>query len=145
MEHEEIFLANYADVLTDAPMATLVDAFRNRDADAAFLSVRPVQTFHIVASDESGHVSSIDHVHRSRIRINGGHFILRPSIFDYINPGDELVEEPFERLIRIRRLVTYPHEGFWAPMDTLKDLQILEDLYQTGQPPWALWHRTEQP
>ena len=84
-------------------------------------------------------MSGIHNVDESDLWINGGHFILRPSIFDYMEPGDELVERPFERLIEASQLMTYRHEGFWAPMDTLKDMQTLEELYQGGEPPWALW------
>ena len=75
----------------------------------------------------------------SDLWINGGHFILRPSVFDYMQPGEELVERPFERMIEAGQLITYRHDGFWAPMDTLKDMQELEALYERGDPPWTLW------
>jgi glucose-1-phosphate cytidylyltransferase len=139
LEDEELFLANYADVLTDVRMDELVADFRGRSQVAGFLSVRPRYTFHVVESVDGGRVSGIHNVDESDLWINGGHFILRPSIFDYMQPGDELVERPFERLIEAEQLMTYRHEGFWAPMDTLKDMQTLEELYQGGEPPWALW------
>jgi glucose-1-phosphate cytidylyltransferase len=78
-------------------------------------------------------MSSID------LRINGGYFVLRREIFDHMNPGEELVEEPFQRLIKEQRLVAHRHSGFWAPMDTLRDKQQLEGLFATGRPPWAVW------
>jgi glucose-1-phosphate cytidylyltransferase len=140
---EEIFLANYADVVTDARMDLLVEDFRGRDKTAGFLSVRPRYTFHVVESMEDGRVSGIRNVDESGLWINGGHFILRPSIFDYMQPGDELVERPFERLIEADQLITYRHEGFWAPMDTLKDMQSLETLYESGEPPWTLWRTSD--
>jgi len=139
LEGEDLFLANYADVLSDARMDLLVEHFRARDATAGFLSVRPSSTFHVVQSAADGRVSAIRNVPDSDLWINGGHFILRPSIFDSMEPGDELVERPFDRLIEMNQLVTYRHEGFWAPMDTLKEMQMLEAMYEGGQPPWTVW------
>jgi glucose-1-phosphate cytidylyltransferase len=136
---EELFLANYADVLTDAPLDELVEDFRSRNVVAAFLSVRPNYTFHVVAADDSGLVSALDHVHQADIWINGGYFIFRREIFDYIEPGDELVERPFQRLIEERQLLAYRYEGFWEPMDTLKEMQHLEALHQSGKAPWTHW------
>jgi len=143
LQDEEMFMANYADVLTDAPMDRLVADFKDRGKTAAFLSVRPTQTFHVVHSGDDGHVSQIRHVHDSDLWINGGHFILRPSVFDYMRPGEELVERPFDRLIQARELMTFRYEGFWAPMDTLKDKQMLEALYDSGRAPWILWRPNE--
>ena len=146
VENEEMFLANYADVLTDAPLDQFVADFRRRDKVAAFISVRPNYTFHMVATDGNDIVSSIRHVRESDVWINGGYFILRREIFDYIKPGDELVEAPFQRLVEEGQLLTYRYEGFWEPMDTLKEMQHLEALYQAGRPPWAVWqHREADP
>jgi glucose-1-phosphate cytidylyltransferase len=142
---EDLFLANYADVLTDARMDLLVEDFQARGATASFLSVRPTYTFHVVQSADDGGVSSIRNVDESNLWINGGYFILRPSVFDYMEPGDELVERPFERMIRAGQLITYRHDGFWAPMDTLKDMQSLEAMYANGQPPWTLWRTSDAP
>ena len=73
---------------------------------------------------------------RSDVRINGGFFVLKREILDMIEPGDELVEETFERLIAERELVAYPYEGFFGPMDTIKDRQRLETLNESGKAPW---------
>ena len=73
------------------------------------------------------------------MRVNGGFFVLRREIFDYIQPGEELVEQPFQRLIERRRLSAYRHDGFWQPMDTLRDVRLLESLWQSGNVPWKLW------
>jgi glucose-1-phosphate cytidylyltransferase len=140
---ETLFLANYGDNLTDANLAEYVADFERRSEVAAFLSVRPSYTFHIVQSDGAGIVTGIEHVHDSAIRINGGFFLFRPEIFDYIVPGEELVEEPFQRLIAEQQLVAYRYDGFWAPMDTLKDKVLLETLEANGQAPWARWSRED--
>jgi len=140
---EETFLASYGDCLTDAPLSLLIEDFERRKKIGAFLSVSPNYPFHLVVQREDGVVSSIQDVKRSDLWINGGYFIFRQAIFDFLCQGEDLVEEPFQRLIADRQLVTYPYEGFWAPMDTLKDRQMLEALYESGRPPWAVWERHE--
>jgi glucose-1-phosphate cytidylyltransferase len=141
VEGEDVFLANYGDVLTDAPLPELIDDFLRRDAVAAFMAVKPTYTFHVVTSRDDGLVERIDDVRVSDIWINGGYMMLRKEIFDYLDEGDELVEEPFQRLVKQNLLLTYRYEGFWAPMDTLKDQQQLESMYETGRPAWAIWQR----
>lgn len=136
---EDVFLASYGDCVTDAPLDEFIQDFRSRDAVAAFLSVRPSYTFHVVETNGRGSVTSIRHVADTGIRINGGYFILRGEIFDYIQPGEDLVQAPFHRLVAAGRLVAYEYDGFWMPMDTLKEMQELEALYQKGSPPWTVW------
>jgi glucose-1-phosphate cytidylyltransferase len=143
LEGEDIFLANYGDNVTDAPLNTFIEDFRSRDKVAAFLSVRPTSTFHIVSSRPDGTVTAIDAVGDSSLRINGGFFIMRREIFDFMREGEELVEEPFRRLMAAEKLVAYEYDGFWAPMDTLKDLQMLQALEDSGHPPWAVWQRDD--
>jgi glucose-1-phosphate cytidylyltransferase len=142
---EPVFLANYGDNVSDANLDEVIADFERRSAVAAFLSVRPSYSFHIVEADADGLVTDIEHVYHSPIRINGGFFILRQEIFDYIREGEELVEEPFRRLIAERQLVAYRYDGFWAPMDTLKERTHLEDLYRRGCSPWALWRDQPNP
>jgi glucose-1-phosphate cytidylyltransferase len=141
VEDEEVFLANYSDGLTDFPLPLMLDDFSRRDQIATFLSVRPNTTFHFVSRREDGTVTSIDDVLSANAWINGGCFVLRRDIFDYLKPGEELVEEPFRRLIQEQRLATHPYEGFWRCVDTFKDLQALEALYAKGDAPWELWRR----
>ena len=75
-------------------------------------------------------------VTKADLWVNAGYFVFRKEIFDYIRPGEDLVEEPFHRLIEEGKLIAYPYEGFWAPMDTLKDKQVLETLLGSGNAPW---------
>ena len=138
---EEVFLANYGDVLTDAPLAELVEDFLGRDKVGAFVAVKPTYTFHVVSMQDDGTVDRIDDVRVADVWINGGYMILRQDIFDYLGEDEELVQEPFQRLIKQNLLVAYRYQGFWAPMDTLKDLQQLESMYETGKPAWAVWQR----
>ncbi len=139
VEKEEVFLANYADGVTDLPLPRMIDWFRERDAVAGFAAVAPGQTFHLVRVEDGGRVRSIQHVRDIGMRVNGGFFVLRPEIFEHMRPGEELVEEPFHRLAAAGKLVAYAHDGFWGCMDTFKDKQLLEDMYSRGQVPWEVW------
>jgi len=136
---DEVFLANYSDGLTDFHLPTMIDFFTESQKMACFMSVRPNQSFHIVNVAESGLVNSITGLERSDIWVNGGYFILRRDIFDYIKDDDELVNEPFRRLIDKKELLTYRYDGFWMSMDTFKDKQHLDDLYANGTTPWEVW------
>jgi glucose-1-phosphate cytidylyltransferase len=133
---DEAFLATYGDGLTDAPVPNLVDSFQAHGKIAQFLSVRPQFNAHLVSSDADGNVVRVEDMSSSNIRINGGFFVFRREIVDLIEPGEELVEEPFARLIAAGELVAYPYDGFFGVMDTIKDRQLLETMHETGQAPW---------
>jgi len=78
-------------------------------------------------------------VSHSAMRMNAGFFAFRREIFDYLRDGEELVVEPFQRLIDARQLVAYEHDGFWMAMDTFKDKQQFEQLVANGTTPWRVW------
>ncbi len=140
LEGEEVFLANYSDQLSDFHLPDMVELQRNRGAIACFLSVRPSQTFHTVDVDlSSGKVRGFGDVRHSDMWINGGYMVLRRDIFDYINEGEELVEQPFERLMAIDQLYSIRHEGFWAAMDTFKDKIGFDRMDGRGEQPWQVW------
>lgn len=141
LRDDEVFLANYSDGLTDFHLPLMVDPFQQEKQIATFLSVRPNNSFHFVSRREDGTVTAIDDVLSANAWINGGFFVLRREIFDYMRAGDELVVEPFQRLIAEGKLSTHAYEGFWRCVDTFKDLQALETLYSKGRPPWELWRR----
>ncbi len=139
LEGEDVFLANYTDLLSDLPLPTLMDFFYTQNRIGCFVSVPPTQSFHLVSSVDDGLVESISHVGQAGVRINGGFFVFKKPIFDYIKNGEELVHEPFQRLINEKQLVAYKYDGFWACMDTFKERQLLEDMYTRGQTPWEVW------
>jgi glucose-1-phosphate cytidylyltransferase len=141
LEGDEMFLANYSDGLSDLDCTAHVDAFRATGKIASFLSVPIPQSFHIVETDEQHRVTRLQGVAESAIRINGGFFVLRRELFDYMNEGDELVLEPFQRLIEKGQLLAVPYQGFWRPMDTFKDKIQLDDLAAKGPAPWEVWLR----
>lgn len=139
LQGEQAFLANYADGLTNLDLDAYLEYFRARDKLACFLSVPAPHTFHIVDADRDHHVRKLEAVGRSVVRINGGFFAFQHRIFDYIREGEDLVLEPFDRLIAERELLAYPFDGFWRNMDTFKDKQDLEELLQRGDSPWQVW------
>jgi glucose-1-phosphate cytidylyltransferase len=141
LENDEVFLANYGDVLTDAPLNHHIDAFLDSDAVAQFLAVSPQDSFHVVKMEESGRVDCIQPVAEMNMRINGGYFVLRQGIFDYLEEGDDLVMNGCVRAAADGRLRAAAYDGFWAPMDTLKERTSLERLHQAGISPWAVWRR----
>lgn len=140
LEGEEVFMANYADGLTDLHLPDLIRRFRERDKTAIFAAVKPKYSFHVVSIKDEDQVSGIQHLTNSGLWINGGFFVFKKEIFDYFSGDEELVEEPFQRLIAKGELITYKHDGFWASMDTFKDMQHLVDLYQKGHAPWQVWN-----
>ena len=143
LQGEEMFLANYTDGLSDVPLPEVIESFKQRGKVACFVSVRPRASFHLINADTTGVVKSIKHIGKSKARINGGFMVLRQEIFSYMRDGEELVEQPFQRLIGESKLMAYRHEGFWACMDTFKEKQDLEDLLGQGNAPWGVWnHRS---
>ena len=144
LENEEVFLANYSDGLTDLILPEAVEKFYHIDKIVSFLSVRPSQTFHLISSQPNGLVTEIKDVNQANIRINGGYFIFKNQIFDYINEKEELVHEPFQRLINSQQLFAHEYNGFWACMDTFKDKQQLEDMFSLGNAPWEIWKHNRQ-
>ena len=139
--NDEVFLANYSDGLTDLDFVSYLDYARQRDRIATFLSVKPNVSYHIAQTDATGMVTGIQEVASSGIRINAGFFVLKRDIFEYIQPGEELVFEPFQRLIRERQLAAYEYDGFFAAMDTFKDKQQLDKLHEDGYAPWQIWDK----
>ena len=133
---DEYFLATYGDGLTDAPLADMIERLRSSGKFGLFLSVRPVFNAHVVETDADGVVHSIEDLQLADVWINGGFFVFRREILDDINPGEELVVEPFRRLIEREELIAYRYEGFWEPMDTIKDKQRLDEYAESGRAPW---------
>jgi len=137
---EEMFLASYGDGVTDAPLPTLIADLVDRDKTAVFLCVRPESySFHTVSIRDGAIVDAIESIAESDVWINGGFFVFKHDIFDYIRDGEDLVNEPFGRLIAREQLIASRYEGFWAPMDTLKDKHNLDALLESGRAPWRVW------
>jgi glucose-1-phosphate cytidylyltransferase len=148
LDGEDLFLANYCDGLTDLDLRSYLDFARRQDKIATFLSVRPNLSYHIVQTGPDGSVTEIRELMHSGMRINAGFFVLKKDIFKYLHPGEELVVKPFQRLIEKKQLAALEYDGFFAAMDTFKDKQYLEGLYERGEAVWEVWKqkdRREQP
>ncbi|MGH3586644.1 MAG: glucose-1-phosphate cytidylyltransferase [Pseudonocardia sp.] len=141
VEGEEMFLANYADVLTDLPLDRMIDRFRGTDAVGALLAVPPQSAFHCVDVGEDGLVGGISTLQEMPLWENGGYFVLRPEVFDYLPEDGDLVMDVCRPLAKEGRLLAYRHRGFWQPADTVKERHALEAAYQGGNRPWMLWEQ----
>ncbi len=103
-----------------------------------FIAVRPPFNFHLAEFNNDGAVSRLRSSKEAEIWINGGYFVFHNKIFDFIREGEELVMEPFNRMIEAGELFAYKYEGFWRAMDTLRDKQFLEDMVEKGTMPWRV-------
>ena len=139
VEDEPMFLANYADVFTDAPLPDMVERLSASNAVASLLAVPPQSSHHVVDVAEDGLITQVTPVRDLRQWENGGYFVLRPEIFEYLNEGEDLVEDALPRLIAQRRVLAYPYKGYWSPADTVKERAQLEEMYHRGQCPWMVW------
>jgi glucose-1-phosphate cytidylyltransferase len=133
---DEIFLATYGDGVTDAPLDDMIDTLRRSGKTALFISVRPRLDYHLVDAGADGVVTAVRSLSDSDVWINGGYFVFRREILDEIGPGEELVVEPFARLVERGELLAYRYDGFWEPMDTIKDKQKLDAIAESGDVPW---------
>ena len=140
---DDVFLANYADVLyRGGDLPSMIDEFYPRDRPIVqMMTVQPSNyTFHAVRMKDERHVAGLDDVLATPAcgsTAATSSSVRRSSITSA--PGEELVVEPFARLAAADRLIAYRYEGFWAPLDTLKDMLALEEAQDTGRPPWAPW------
>jgi glucose-1-phosphate cytidylyltransferase len=140
LEGETEFLANYSDGLSNLPLPEQLEDLHRRDKVASFVCVRPNLSYHVVSMQEgTSLVADIHPIDNGDVRINGGYFIFKKDIFRYMRDKEELVMEPFHRLLQEKQLVGYVYDGFFASMDTFKDRQQLETLYSTGTAPWEIW------
>ncbi len=136
---EREFLVNYSDGLTDLPLDAMIDHFHEQDKTASFLCVKPNLSCHFVSLDRAGRVTAIRGVEQADVRINGGYFVFKSDIFRQVRDGEDLVREPFQRLMAAGQLVAYRYDGFWISMDTFKDKQHLDEVYARGNAPWEVW------
>jgi glucose-1-phosphate cytidylyltransferase len=143
VENDDMFLANYADGLSDLPLDQQIREFQAQKVIASLTAVHSSQSFHAINAGHDGIVTKIGAMPDQQIWINGGFFIMRPDIFRYIHEGEELVEEPFDRLIAERKLATFRWEGFWQCMDTFKDKIGLDRMEARGVCPWMIWKHAQ--
>lgn len=140
---EGTFLANYADGLTDAPLDRMIQHHHMLDATTTLMMGHPSGSFHIVDHD-GPRITGFSHINESGRQVNAGYYVMNEDVFDYIEEDEDLVAEPFERMIKANRLYGYSHDGFFKPMDTFKDKRALDELHAMGSPPWEVWNTRDQ-
>jgi glucose-1-phosphate cytidylyltransferase len=140
VEDDEMFLANYADVLTDLPLNDMIDHFKASDAIGSLVAVPPQSAFHCVDIGEGNHVTAINTLPELQLWENGGYFALRPEVFDYLPENGDLIGDACISLAREGRLLAYPYRGFWHPADTVKERTALEASYRAGKASWMVWN-----
>ena len=140
LQNDDVFMVNYTDGLTDVNLTTYLDYFMKHDKIASLLSVKASLGFHHVISNKNGIVERIkDGLGNYDLRINAGFFIFKNEFFNYIKDGEELVDEPFARLIREGQLISYVYNGFWKNIDNYKDKMEIDDMYAKNNAPWIIW------
>ena len=139
VEDEPIFLANYADVFTNAPLSDMIARLEASDAIASLLAVPMQSSHHVVDVGENGLITRVTPVRDLLQWENGGYFAFRPEIFAHLREGEDLVEDTLIRLVEQRRVLAYTYKGYWSPADTVKERALLEEMYQRGNCPWMIW------
>ena len=132
----ENFLCTYGDGLSDLNIHKLVEFHNQKNRLATVTAVRPLSRFGIMDLDDLDNVKSFKEKPQVEGWINGGFFIFRPQIFDYLNPDIVLENEPLQELAQQNQLSAFKHEGFWQPMDTFRESKMLNDMWDSGQAPW---------
>jgi glucose-1-phosphate cytidylyltransferase len=134
------FMLTYGDGVADVRCRELVDFHRSHGKLATVTAVRPPARFGGLVFDGDRVTEFTEKPQIGEGWINGGFFVLEPAVLDYLVGDDTIWErDPLERLAEEGELMAYRHEGFWQPMDTLRDVRLLETLWQSGDVPWKVW------
>lgn len=141
LQDEEMFLVNYSDGLTDHHLPELIDQVRATDSVGGFLTVQPPLNVRAVRADADGVVQAFEDIRGTSLRVNGGYFAFTSEFWNYLHPGDDLVQDALCRVAEADRLTSIPYDGFWMPMDTFREQQQLEEMYARGDRPWEVWER----
>lgn len=139
VDDDPMFLANYADVLTNAPLPDMIGRFEASSAVGSLLAVPLQSSHHVVDIGADGLVTRLTPMRDSRQWENGGYFVFRPEIFDHLQAGEDLVDGALMRLAQQRRILAYCYSGYWSPADTVKERAKLEEMYDRGYCPWMIW------
>ena len=145
VENESMFMVNYADTLTDAPLNEMVDRFRASGAVVSMIVVPPVSSHHVVEMTTDGRVTAVREVRELMQWENGGYFIMTPEVFDVLREGEEMVPTGLSRLIPEGKLIAQRYTGFFRAADTFKDRAELEAMFNRGDRPWMVWEQDRQP
>lgn len=135
----ETFLATYGDGLADIDLSALLAFHRSHGRVATMTTTQPVSRFGIIDVNDDGLVTRFREKPKSDGWINIGYFIFEPSIFDYLDDEVVLEQQPLTRLAEDGQIAAYQHRGFWQPMDTYRESQLLNEMWDSGHAPWRTW------
>ena len=137
---DDTFCMTYGDGLADINISELVEFHKKSNTSATVTAVRPPGRFGTLNFNENKVVDFQEKLSGDGNWINGGYFVLEPEVFDYLENDSTIWErEPLEKLSKNNQLSAYKHEGFWQPLDTLREKNHLENLWKSGNPPWKTW------
>jgi glucose-1-phosphate cytidylyltransferase len=138
----ERFLVTYGDGLADIDVPALLDFHAGHGRKATLTTVRPTSRFGLVDADQDGVVTRFREKPQSDGWVNAGFFVFEPTVFDHLRNSDGLMleHEPLEQIAAERQLATFRHDGFWQPMDTSREHVLLNELWNSGAAPWAVWN-----
>jgi glucose-1-phosphate cytidylyltransferase len=136
---DEPFCFTYGDGVANIDISRTVEFHRNHGLAATVCAVTPPGRFGALDISDERVTRFQEKPHGEGGMINGGFFVLNPSVFELIKQDGPWEAEPLTELAHKEQLAAWKHEGFWQPMDTLRDKMLLEDLWQTGRAPWKVW------
>jgi glucose-1-phosphate cytidylyltransferase len=141
LKDEDCFCFTYGDGLSDVDISKTIEFHKKQKKIVTITAVKPPGRFGIVSKNIDGMVKEFSEKSDEEIGlINGGYFVLSPKAFNFIDDDDESWESnTLKKLVEIGEVAAYEHKGFWQPMDTLREKNILENLWQTGNAPWKRW------
>ena len=136
---EDRFLATYGDGVSDVDINNLVEFHQQKNKIGNITGVHPWSKYGTVHSDENNIITKFKEKPILKDVINGGYFVFKKQVFDYLDEDCMLENEPFERLAKEKQLTLFKHDGFWHCMDTYKDFQDLNKVWNSGKVPWKIW------
>jgi glucose-1-phosphate cytidylyltransferase len=140
LDLNEDFCFTYGDGVGDINIRNLIAFHQKHGRQATVTAVQPPGRFGALDIDEDNVKQFIEKPHGDGMFINGGFFVLSPKVIDLIADDNTIWEKsPLETLAKSGQLKAFKHHGFWQPMDTLRDKQLLEDLWASGNSPWKMW------
>lgn len=131
-------MLTYGDGVADVDINSLLACHRRGGKLATISTTQPAGRFGAIQMEPAGKVTGFrEKARRDQSWVNIGFMVMEPGVFDYLGDGSQMLEEgPFERLAAAGQMDAYRHEGFWAPMDTLRDKEYLEELWAQNRAPW---------
>lgn len=136
----ETFMLTYGDGVSNINIKELVAFHKSHGKIATITAVKPIARFGGMAFDDNKVISFKEKTQTNEGWINGGFLVFEPKVFDYLRGDDTILErKPLENLTKDGQLMAYKHEGFWQCMDTPRDRDVLNDLWESGKAPWKIW------